>query len=107
VEEGGISSISTNGLRERRQPPGVLCSTDQSSDVVDLGIWRTPFMLRQFYPYNPGHLLLYPLRHVEDVRGHRGEERRLWLLQRGFWAWIRHTPHAYNIGYNMEAAGRP
>jgi ATP adenylyltransferase len=56
------------------------------------------------YPYNPGHLLVFPKRHVTDLRHYSASEQadadrvlRLCLdvLDR------THKPVAYNIGYNM------
>src|SRR5208337_4944203 len=94
-----------------KHPAGcILCLTrDQSADVVDLSIWRDELFIASvnLYPYNPGHLLLYPQRHVEDVRELTpGEEQRLWQLQRWLLGLLDRTcaPYAYNIGYNMGAA---
>jgi ATP adenylyltransferase len=56
------------------------------------------------YPYNPGHLLVFPLRHVEDVRElTAGEEARLCSLQRYLLGLLdrAYAPRGYNIGYNM------
>ena len=94
-----------------RRPAGcILClARDRSPDVMDLSIWRDELFVASvnLYPYNPGHLLVYPLRHVEDLRELTGEEEgRLAGLQR----WLLEildracSPHAYNIGYNMGAA---
>lgn len=94
-----------------RHPAGcILClARDRSPDVVDLSIWRDDLFVAavNLYPYNPGHLLLYPLRHVEDVRElTEAEERRLAGLQRWLLGILERacSPHAYNIGYNMGAA---
>jgi len=112
VEDGGyFFNFDKMAYVKGRQPPGcILCLTrDQSSEVVDLSIWRDELFIASvnLYPYNPGHLLLYPLRHVEDVRElTAAEERRLWELQRWLLGLLdaTYTPHAYNIGYNMRAA---
>jgi ATP adenylyltransferase len=94
-----------------RHPAGcILClARDHSPDVVDLSIWRDELFVASvnLYPYNPGHLMLYPLRHVEDIRElTEGEERRLAALQRWLLGILDRTcsPHAYNIGYNMGAS---
>jgi ATP adenylyltransferase len=76
---------------------------------VDLSIWRDELFIASvnLYPYNPGHLLLYPSRHVEDIRELTGEEEtRLNALQRWLLGILDRafSPHAYNIGYNMGAA---
>jgi ATP adenylyltransferase len=56
------------------------------------------------YPYNPGHLIVFPKRHVVDIRGLSKEERGelddltdacLGVLDACL------EPVAYNIGYNM------
>jgi ATP adenylyltransferase len=112
VEEGGyFFNFDKMAYVKGRQPPGcILCLTrDQHSDVADLSIWRDDLFIASvnLYPYNPGHLLLYPLRHVEDVRElTAGEEQRLLLLQRWLLGILDKAcaPHAYNIGYNMGAA---
>ena len=94
-----------------RHPAGcILCmARDRSPDVMDLSIWRDEHFVASvnLYPYNPGHLLVYPCRHVEDIRELSAEEERkltallrwlLGILDRGC------GPHAYNIGFNMGAA---
>jgi ATP adenylyltransferase len=90
----------------------ILCRLrDGSADVVDLGIWRDELFIAtvNLYPYNPGHLLLYPCRHVEDVRELTAEEeRRMLAVQRWLLGLLDRicAPHAYNIGFNMgNAAG--
>ena len=94
-----------------RQPAGcILClARDQNTDVADLSIWRDDLFIASvnLYPYNPGHLLLYPLRHVEDIRElTAAEEQRLLRLQRWLLGMLDKAcaPYAYNIGYNMGTA---
>lgn len=59
------------------------------------------------YPYNPGHLLVFPKRHVTDIRDLTIPERtdldelsRLCLDVLD----TTHHPAAYNLGYNMGLA---
>jgi ATP adenylyltransferase len=92
-------------------PPGcILClARDRAPEVVDLSIWRDELFVASvnLYPYNPGHVMLFPLRHVEDVRElDQEEERRLAELQRWLLGLLdkAYSPYAYNIGYNMGAA---
>lgn len=94
-----------------RHPSGcILCMIrDRNPDVVDLSIWRDELFIASvnLYPYNPGHLLVYPLRHVEDIRELTpGEETGLAALQRSLLGLLDHacSPHAYNIGFNMGPA---
>jgi ATP adenylyltransferase len=94
-----------------KHPAGcILCMIrDRNPDVVDLSIWRDELFIVSvnLYPYNPGHLLVYPMRHVEDVRELTGvEEARLAGLQRSLLDLLDRacSPHAYNIGFNMGPA---
>jgi ATP adenylyltransferase len=97
-------------LKGKRPEGCILCLVASGSDEVDKLIVKdtgTFIVSLNLYPYNPGHLLLYPLRHVEDVRElTSGEEQRLWQLQRWLLGLLDATcaPHAYNIGFNMGAA---
>jgi len=94
-----------------KHPEGcILCLIrDRSPEVVDLSIWRDELFIVSvnLYPYNPGHLMIHPVRHVEDVRELAVEEERaLSLLQRTMLDLLDkvYTPHGYNIGYNMGGA---
>ena len=94
-----------------KHPSGcILCMIrDRNPDVVDLSIWRDELFIASvnLYPYNPGHLLVYPSRHVEDVRELTPEEEsRLSALQRYLLGLLDRAsaPHAYNIGFNMGPA---
>jgi ATP adenylyltransferase len=91
-----------------KKPPGcILCLIrDRAPEVVDLSVYRDDLFIAtiNLYPYNPGHLLLFPRRHLEDIRELTAEEEtRLVRLQR----YLLDTsdrifsPSGYNIGYNM------
>ncbi len=88
----------------------ILCLVrDGSPDVIDLSFWRDELFIASvnLYPYNPGHLLLYPRRHVVDVRDLASEEeRRLTDIQRWLLGLIDRacSPQGYNIGFNMGGA---
>jgi len=67
------------------------------------------FTLLNAYPYNSGHLMVAPFRHVDSFAGLSGAERvdLLHLLARAEAA-LRHEyrPHGFNMGVNLgEAAG--
>ncbi len=112
MEDGGyFFNFEKMSYVRSRHPAGcILCmARDGHPDVVDLSIWRDELFLAavNLYPYNPGHLLLYPRRHVEDVRELTAEEeRRLASLQRWLLGLLDQAfaPHGYNIGYNMGGA---
>jgi len=93
-----------------RSPECILCQVrDGSAEVTDLSFWRDELFMASvnLYPYNPGHVLLYPLRHVEDIRRLTdAEEKRLGQAQRWLLDLLDRccAPQGYNIGYNMGGA---
>ncbi|MBN1697811.1 MAG: HIT domain-containing protein [Spirochaetales bacterium] len=91
------------------KPPGcILCSIrDKEPHVVDLSVYRDDFFIVcvNLYPYNPGHIIIFPLRHIEDIRDYNAqEEKRFTLLKKEFLNILDqlYTPSGYNIGYNMK-----
>jgi ATP adenylyltransferase len=56
------------------------------------------------YPYNPGHLLIFPLKHHTDIRELSAEERSSMdmTLDRSLEVLDGlYNPSGYNLGYNM------
>lgn len=99
------------GYIRRQKPEGcILCLIrDADPAVVDLTVYRDELFIIavNLYPYNPGHLLIYPLRHLLDIRDYTVEEQnRLWRLERYSLGLLDrlHHPRGYNIGYNMGVA---
>lgn len=99
-------------VRGKRPAGCILCAIrDGRSMEPDLCVHRDPLFLVavNLFPYNPGHLLVFPARHVEDLRAlsadealhlHRLQAHLLTILDR------THGPSGYNVGYNMgETAG--
>ncbi len=94
-------------LKGKRPTGCILCLVrDGSEDVERLIVNETDkfMVIVNIYPYNPGHLLVFPKRHVTDIRGLGVAERVeldaltdscLCVLDR------THEPSGYNIGYNM------
>jgi ATP adenylyltransferase len=108
VSEGYFFNFDKMTYIKSRKPQGcILCMlVEQSPEIVDLTIVREELFAASvnLYPYNPGHLLVFPLRHVEDVRELTArEESRLCALQRYLLTLLDriYSPHGYNIGYNM------
>lgn len=90
------------------RPEGcILCLVrDHSPDVVDLTVFTDDLFTISvnLYPYNPGHLMIFPNRHLEDIREYtRAEEARITELTREALDVLSHThgPSGFNIGYNM------
>ncbi len=80
---------------------------DEQLHVVARG--PTAFVILNAFPYNTGHLMIAPNRHVADLESLTHEELD------EIWAWTRRTvaahrrssgPDGFNIGINLgEAAG--
>jgi ATP adenylyltransferase len=95
------------------RPPGcILCLIrDRDEAVVDLSVHRDPLFIAavNLYPYNPGHLLVFPTRHLTDLRElEPAEEAHLARLTHYLLDRLDSLNHAggYNLGYNMgRAAG--
>ena len=90
------------------RPDGcILCLIhEHSPDVIDLTVFADDLFTVSvnLYPYNPGHLMVFPHRHIVDVRDYTPEEEaRVAALTRRFLGILdtTHQPSAFNLGYNM------
>lgn len=94
-----------------KKPHGcILCLVRDDSDDVDrLTIYENEYLMVSInlYPYNPGHLLVFPKRHITDIRMLENKESAamdaavnlcLDILDRVY------HPAGYNIGYNLGLA---
>jgi ATP adenylyltransferase len=94
-------------VRGRRYEGCILCGlVDGREELVDLTVTRSrSFSVSvNLYPYNPGHIMIYPLRHITDVRQlTAGEAAELHSLQHLFMDVLDELqqPAGYNLGYNM------
>ena len=55
---------------ERPEVDCILCSIiKKESKVVDLEIFRSKnyIVAVNLYPYNPGHLMIFPQKHIEEI----------------------------------------
>lgn len=85
----------------------ILCAVRRGDPKVDRLLLATDnycYVTMNLFPYNPGHLMVVPNRHVVDVRECTREERdsmREWtdtildLLDEVY------APSGYNVGYNL------
>ena len=81
---------------------------DEGSEERILARSDLAFVTQAKYPYNPGHLLILPVRHIADVEELTADENAeiARLLQRSVHV-LRQTsdPHGFNIGLNLGRAG--
>jgi ATP adenylyltransferase len=76
---------------------------DDESALI-LGRSDLAFVMLNAYPYNPGHLMVAPFRHVGELEQLRGEEMAdaSSLLQRSIRALNEaSSPHGFNVGMNL------
>lgn len=90
----------------------ILCAIEEKNDKVEcLEVHRTEkFVISlNLYPYSPGHLLIFPKRHIIDIRELSSEEViHLHKLQCLSFEVLTqaYQPRGFNIGYNMgDASG--
>ena len=88
----------------------ILCALrDSDKRVPDLVLLRHELMIvtLNLYPYNPGHLMIFPRRHLTDIRQfteeevlvmHRLQERSMHVLE------ALYNPRGFNIGFNVGQA---
>ena len=59
-------------VKGNNRPDGcILCFIkDKNPDVVDLSVYTDEDFIVSvnLYPYNPGHLIIFPVRHISDIR---------------------------------------
>jgi ATP adenylyltransferase len=96
-----------------KKPDGcILCHVrDKNPNVENLTVYQDDYVCvtMNLFPYNPGHLLVVPLRHEIDIRKLSSDER--FALDNALDLSLEaldmvYHPAAYNIGFNMgRAAG--
>ena len=89
----------------------ILCSVIQGDEIVErLEVFRNELfiVMVNLYPYNPGHVMIVPLRHITDPRELTEEEaHQLHPLQTRCMNVLEelYHPHGFNIGYNLGPFG--
>jgi ATP adenylyltransferase len=83
------------------------CLDDGADDSLVVARGETAFVVMNLFPYNPGHVLVCPLRHVADYTELTRDERcelNDWQdrLMRALRA--ASGPHGFNIGLNQGPA---
>ncbi len=85
----------------------LLCALrDREPDVEALTLYRDDLVMAtlNLYPFNPGHLLLFPSRHIERYRDMTDEEiMAMHRLLTGSLSILeeRFSPAGFNLGYNL------
>ncbi|GAB6275975.1 MAG: HIT domain-containing protein [Rectinema sp.] len=98
-------------LKGKRPKGCILCLVrDGSEDVEKLIVHQTELFIisLNLYPYNPGHMIIFPKRHITDIREYTQEEKKELdeLVPECLNALDRYgNPSAFNIGYNMGLSG--
>jgi ATP adenylyltransferase len=89
----------------------ILCALVEESDKVSrLEVYRSEYFLvtLNLYPYAPGHLMIFPKRHITDLRMLTKEESAELCKLQGICLDVLddvYHPHGFNIGYNIGEAG--
>lgn len=97
--------------RKRPDVECILCAIVEENDkVTRLDVHRSGLFVvaLNLYPYTPGHLMVFPKRHITDLRMlNDGEVVELHKLQTLCMDVLEsvYTPHGFNLGYNIGEAG--
>jgi len=100
----------TNYIRRKKKDRGCIFCRAKRGASRDHVIFKTPLsiVMLNIYPYNNGHLLISPLRHLRDISQLEDDEmldlfkclvRAKRLLRMAL------KPQGYNIGFNLEHFG--
>ncbi len=91
----------------RPQVECILCAiAAKDENVANLSVYRNDIYIisLNLYPYNPGHLLIFPIAHLTDVREISPiEGQELHTLQQVTLTVLDqlYQPKGFNIGYNI------
>lgn len=85
-------------------------NSDQDHENLVIHRGKTVFVIMNLYPYNNGHLLVAPKRHVGDITDLTDEELLEMHKMTQFMVKVLRTafgnPHGFNIGINLgQVAG--
>ena len=88
------------------EPGCPLCAIPAMDDVAGLVVARGAqvYAVLNLYPYNPGHLMVVPYRHVADLEDlTTAESGELMALTRTALQVIKQVshPHGFNVGLNL------
>ncbi len=99
-------------IRSEKTPGCFLCNNreirpDSPEEELIVARYAHCFVILNRYPYNSGHLLVAPFRHVGDISGLAPEELHeimdVCVKAKDTLQKVMH-PQAYNIGFNLGVA---
>ncbi len=93
--------------RKKKEGECILCSVvNKDKNFPSLEIFRSKnfFITANLYPYNPGHIMIVPIRHFIDVREMNQEEMLEMIKLQNICLDVlekTYNPSGFNIGYNI------
>ena len=99
-------------IRSKKEPGCFLCDNkearnDSPEEELIVARYKYTFVILNRYPYNSGHLLIAPYRHIGDIALLEPEELHevmdVCVKAKTVLHKVMH-PEAYNIGFNLGAA---
>ena len=94
-------------VQKAKESGCILCQKPrENNDEANFILYRGQhnFIILNTFPYNPGHLLIFPKRHITDIRLLTDEEilelNSLTKLSMNVLD-VLYSPGGYNIGYNI------
>jgi len=113
--DGGDAAVGPGGSKAASDAKDacIFCAIMRSTEPDDLRhvLWTGKFAaaLLNAYPYNPGHVMVLPIRHVSDLEGLESDEvAELWRGVHDAVAAVKaaYRPEGLNLGVNLgRAAG--
>jgi ATP adenylyltransferase len=97
----------TEAARSTSSPVCVFCDKSPDREQLTVLHGRDAFVILNKYPYNNGHLLVAPLRHIATLEATTDDERAelMHLTRHAEMALTEvYSPHGINVGINL---GRP
>lgn len=97
-------------LCDRKKKTCIFCPQKKISDIERLILYRSPYSLIMLnrYPYAYAHLMIAPVRHVQEIANLNPEEMRdifqnlglaIKILKKAF------CPKGFNVGMNLGEVG--
>lgn len=93
--------------RVKKEGECILCSVvNKEKGIINLEIFRSEnmFITANLYPYNPGHIMIVPIRHITDIRDMSQKEILEMIKLQNISLDILekvYNPSGFNIGYNI------